>query len=802
MMRSYVEENARATTPVTYFMQAPKSPDRSMDDEPSTSLGNSSRETADEGVWPDHVYDEMEEEMQRNRRHAARRKRVREDAPWRPEESVHSDEDGDDSGIDGVGVVAGGGLAGRSATRGKAKEKGEGYLGQGLGIRRRPAGKSRGPEGTELEGINETELEVDEHMVNDYRPSPRPQQHYLIRDSSVLPTTQPHRDSSFWYELTHALARGRNKLSPYMAKLFKAGVTFVLGVVLLLTLLSVLSWIARAVMSTTPSKSSTPTFSAPAELPENFDEFTQRFHAFEKGLGDVSQKYKQVDKVSRAATALSERIASLEEKIASLESVTNAHHSDMAKYGRVVDDVRSELADITQRVGGHDRAVGKLEHNVEALNTRISSVELAVSDGRLRSALERILPDMLPVRDNGKDGLVITPAFWLALKEVLVGKTELASEVRRIINDGVPVASSEKVPTELSKKLEAMVHDLVTKQSTHLVDKASFLTLLESELEGMRRELRGLREDWRQATPSVAIKDRKGRDLTSEVQHLIDAALLRYSKDTIAKADYALFSSGASVIPSHTTDTLVVSRVGKFFHLFTGQQDVLGNPPATALTPDNTVGNCWAFKGSNGSLGIQLSRKIVVTHITVEHLAKELALDTSSAPRDIEVWAGLEDTDPSVDLVDRYLQDYPHEYVRARPTLTRSDTLRAQSPTLFLLAKFAYDVTSESPIQTFPVRDALVAQEIPVRFVVVQVDSNSGADYTCLYRVGVWVGAKLTQGSSPWRAGERPRHLRGVGGFGEEQVVAIVWHWYSSICERCISARKICGGELGTRDCR
>lgn len=668
LMRSYVEENARATTPVTYFMQAPRSPDRSMDDEPSSSMGNSvslnnsSRETADEGLWPDHVYGEMEQEMQRNRRQSARRRRVREDAPWRPSDSSQSeDEEGVDSGIDGVGVVASGGLDGRSGTRGKTKDKGEGYLGQGLGIRRRTR-KSRAD--SELERVDEGQGEAEDVYVEDFKPSPRPQQHYIIRETSVLPVAREYREASFFQELVNALGRGWNNLSPYMRGFFKSALKVIGGAICFLIIISFFSWLGRTFQSKIPSPppAPLPTYSAPVAAPENFDELNDRFHDFERSLGEMTQRYQEVDGISRVTRALEERLESLSEKIASLEALSHGHNSDLSKYGRVMEDVRNELQDISRHVTGHDGLISEIKADVKHLTSRLSAVEAAVSDGRLKSALERILPELLPVRyGKGKNGLVISPSFWLALKEILVGKSELVTEIRKVINEGVPIASGERSPTESSQKLEEMVHTLVTKQMTHLVDKKEFMTLLESEIDGLRRELRSLQEDWRKNQPAVAIKDRKGQDLTSEVQHLIDAALLRYSKDIIAKADYALFSAGASVIPSHTTDTLVISKVGKLANLFTGQQDVLGNPPATALTPDNTVGNCWAFKGSVGSLGVQLSRKVYVSHITVEHLAKELALDTSSAPREIEVWAGLEDNDTHATKVAQYLEDYPQE---------------------------------------------------------------------------------------------------------------------------------------------
>ena len=51
-------------------------------------------------------------------------------------------------------------------------------------------------------------------------------------------------------------------------------------------------------------------------------------------------------------------------------------------------------------------------------------------------------------------------------------------------------------------------------------------------------------------------------------------------------------------------------------------------------------GNCWAFKGSEGYLVIQLSGMIKPTAFSMEHIPKSLSptgtLD--SAPREFSVW--------------------------------------------------------------------------------------------------------------------------------------------------------------------
>ena len=42
----------------------------------------------------------------------------------------------------------------------------------------------------------------------------------------------------------------------------------------------------------------------------------------------------------------------------------------------------------------------------------------------------------------------------------------------------------------------------------------------------------------------------------------------------------------------------------------------------TALQPDVNPGNCFAFGGEYGTIGIKLSRQVVVRNVTLEHIPK------------------------------------------------------------------------------------------------------------------------------------------------------------------------------------
>ncbi|KAJ6593033.1 hypothetical protein B0H19DRAFT_911617, partial [Mycena capillaripes] len=152
------------------------------------------------------------------------------------------------------------------------------------------------------------------------------------------------------------------------------------------------------------------------------------------------------------------------------------------------------------------------------------------------------------------------------------------------------------------------------------------------------------------------------------------------------RPDYALHSTGASVIPSLTSQTYTLrpsSLRRRIVGYFTGDGILIGRPPITALHYDIHDGHCWPFAGSQGQLGIVLAALVYIDHITIDHT----------------------------------LPKFP-EYIR--------------------IASFRYDIHSRNNVQTFPVDAEIRSLGIDFGVVVLVINSNWGKDeYTCLYRIRV-----------------------------------------------------------------
>ncbi|XP_054281864.1 uncharacterized protein LOC128999399 isoform X2 [Macrosteles quadrilineatus] len=189
-------------------------------------------------------------------------------------------------------------------------------------------------------------------------------------------------------------------------------------------------------------------------------------------------------------------------------------------------------------------------------------------------------------------------------------------------------------------------------------------------------------------------------ELEAFVNATVERLLAIYDADKVAKVDYALASSGATVVSTRCTETFSTKSAN--YHVWGYPLwSKAGNDPKVALEPGIVAGQCWAFVGNQGFMIIELSQNITITGFTMEHLPKSLSpsgnIDT--APQDFHV-LGLESEKDDMPI---------------------------------LLGKFTYLDNGKS-LQYF---DAL---EVDHSFKMVElvIESNHGSlEYTCLYRFRV-----------------------------------------------------------------
>lgn len=186
-----------------------------------------------------------------------------------------------------------------------------------------------------------------------------------------------------------------------------------------------------------------------------------------------------------------------------------------------------------------------------------------------------------------------------------------------------------------------------------------------------------------------------------QTRHLIRHAISLYDADKTNQTDYALESSGATIVTTRCTKTYLEKNIqysiDGFLPVF-----FTSNSPRVVIQPSVIPGECWSFPGSNGVLVVQLSRTIIPTSFTYEHIRKELTPDLhiDSAPRHFRV---------------RSLRDInDHEGL--------------------LLGEYEYDKNGE-PVQQFKVQNP---NPVPTKHIEFIIQSNHGEMlYTCLYRFRV-----------------------------------------------------------------
>lgn len=250
----------------------------------------------------------------------------------------------------------------------------------------------------------------------------------------------------------------------------------------------------------------------------------------------------------------------------------------------------------------------------------------------------------------------------------------------------------------------------------------------------------------------LTIKSSDGQDVSSLIGQLVDNAVSQYGKDVIARPDFALHSSGAKVIPSLTSETFEIRPSGlrgNLVGMVTGSGYGIGRPPVTALHHETHSGHCWPFAGSEGRLGVALSAPVYISDITIDHVAKEVASDMRSAPREMDVWGMVEGKD-NIAKVKAWQAEKAAKRAEAKadaelkgiafvdePEIKYPSRL-PRSPQYIRIASFKYDIYSHNNIQTFSADEEVRNLGVDFGIVMLDIRNNWGRDeYTCLYRVRV-----------------------------------------------------------------
>ncbi|KAI4332863.1 hypothetical protein L6164_017739 [Bauhinia variegata] len=206
-------------------------------------------------------------------------------------------------------------------------------------------------------------------------------------------------------------------------------------------------------------------------------------------------------------------------------------------------------------------------------------------------------------------------------------------------------------------------------------------------------------------TKGITFGDASLDEIRAYAREVVEKEIEKHAADGLGRVDYALRSGGAMVV-KHSEPYLLDKGTNWFLN---SARNGVHSGAYKMLQPSfGEPGQCFAMKGSSGFVQIRLRTAIIPEAVTLEHVAKSVAYDRSSAPKDCRVsgWLQGHNTDSALD-----------------------------ADKLYLLTEFTYDL-EKSNAQTFNVLES--AGSGVVDTVRLDFTSNHGSPtHTCIYRLRV-----------------------------------------------------------------
>lgn len=143
--------------------------------------------------------------------------------------------------------------------------------------------------------------------------------------------------------------------------------------------------------------------------------------------------------------------------------------------------------------------------------------------------------------------------------------------------------------------------------------------------------------------------------IKSYVNSTVEKMLAIYDADKTNTVDYAMGSSGGSVVSTRCTEpyTETYASYQLFGFLNWHSQPV---SPSIVIQPGIQPGLCWAFVGSRGNLVFELSQNITVTGFTMEHIPSSISTsgNIDSAPYVFHVLGLTSENDENSTFLGRF----------------------------------------------------------------------------------------------------------------------------------------------------
>ncbi|KAG0173701.1 hypothetical protein DFQ28_003538 [Apophysomyces sp. BC1034] len=437
-------------------------------------------------------------------------------------------------------------------------------------------------------------------------------------------------------------------------------------------------------------------YTKPTWIPSNADDVVQRLMAVEDTLKLLTQGYERMKQTTTEPHKEMEQLSSFAIQLEELQGLLQQEQLRMQEILTRTAPADGTLSSVQSRLGQLEESMSKTNNKQQNMDEYLKAIEDRVTD---KSELERsvraaIEQELLVRIENGNVNIHPGVDTWLKKRFATHGTMEKKLAELRLSGtwDGLLERYHDAIDNHVKTVLERFMQDQMEQGS--IISKEALRRLLTDEITRIHK------------------RDRE------PVAALVESMIQQYHQDGMSEPDFALASRGSRIIPRLTSSTYVSyprSRWIRGISKLTGFGRRAAASPLTVLTPNVQAGECWAMDGTSGTLAIELCQPVVVQSITFEHLARQMAINMNSAPKDIEIWG---------------LKSVPGGLFRATTWPWETNDANA-----VLLGTFRYDIKRPVPIQTF---DLETKHYTIFKAVLVRVISNWGNDaYTCLYRVRV-----------------------------------------------------------------
>ncbi|KAI7461652.1 hypothetical protein KC367_g7158 [Hortaea werneckii] len=368
---------------------------------------------------------------------------------------------------------------------------------------------------------------------------------------------------------------------------------------------------------------------------------------------------------------------------------------------------------------------------INSLLERATDLEetVALHEKSLR-ALDDILPPRLVVREV--DGRVEIPQqFWEALLQKFSGEeaaplwqsflTKNEDSVRQLANAAVESRMSDS--TEMRRIVSAdLFRDLLDENFGYLNQHFNEL-LVDAE----RRMLTRLRDEMEKTAQGVVEKTPAFSLSHVQIQALASSNILRNVQNALHSVNFLSPALGARVNPHETSSTYYPPRKG----LFGGSAYLSGvRSPIEALSKWDEPGECWCAANSTAKgkgqaqITVHLGEKIWPGWLTIEHMPADGTLHIDAAPRDWELWLPARDKQHAQETTKILREDFIH------------CTGTPPSDKHVCVATGRYDIHGSNWVQSFTLYgERLEELGFATDKVTFRVNTNWGADHTCIYRL-------------------------------------------------------------------